>query len=194
MYIYIYIFHTIKINHASCAFLVLGLCESASLLIAIIVITVGTLRASVKLHEEMLRHILSSTMAFFDTTPIGRIINRFSKDMDEVDLMIPCNVKDVLDFGFSVVGTLFAISYANPYILIVLLPVVCLLLIIQSRYLTWSRQLKRMVSVTRSPINSSLTESFRYTPHLILQSISTLNYFIVCRYKKHPFLDNSRAS
>ena len=41
----------------------------------------------------MLEHILTSTMAFFDTTPIGRIINRFSKDIDEVDLMIPTHIK-----------------------------------------------------------------------------------------------------
>ena len=140
----------------------MGLFQSISVLAAVIVITIGTLRASIKLHNEMLTHILSSTMAFFDTTPLGRIINRFSKDMDEVDLMIPTNIKDVFDFGFSVIGTLFVICFANPYILIVLVPIIGLLLFIQSRYLTLSRQLKRMVSVTRSPINSSLTESFRY--------------------------------
>ena len=142
--------------------LVLGLFQSISVLAAVIVITIGTLRASIKLHNEMLTHILSSTMAFFDTTPLGRIINRFSKDMDEVDLMIPTNIKDVFDFGFSVIGTLFVICFANPYILIVLVPIIGLLVFIQSRYLTLSRQLKRMVSVARSPINSSLTESFRY--------------------------------
>jgi ATP-binding cassette subfamily C (CFTR/MRP) protein 12 len=43
----------------------------------------------------MLEHILLSTMAFFDTTPIGRIINRFSKDIDEVDLMIPTHIKGI---------------------------------------------------------------------------------------------------
>ena len=46
-----------------------------------------------KLHKELLEHILMSTMAFFDTTPIGRIINRFSKDIDEIDLMIPFYIK-----------------------------------------------------------------------------------------------------
>ena len=142
-------------------FTVLGFCQSTSVLVAVIIITIGTLRASIKLHDEMLTHILSSTMAFFDTTPLGRIINRFSKDMDEVDLMIPTNIKDVFDFGFSVIGTMFVICYANPYILIVLVPIIALLMLIQSKYLTLSRQLKRMVSVTRSPINSSLTESFR---------------------------------
>jgi ABC-type multidrug transport system fused ATPase/permease subunit len=47
----------------------------------------------------MLEHILTSTMAFFDTTPIGRIINRFSKDIDEVDLMIPTHIKGIKPTG-----------------------------------------------------------------------------------------------
>ena len=55
---------------------VLGLAQTVALVSGIIFITIGTLRASVSLHEHMLRHIMSSTMAFFDTTPLGRIINR----------------------------------------------------------------------------------------------------------------------
>ena len=113
-----------------------------------------------KLHEQMLGHILKSTMAFFDTTPIGRIVNRFSKDIDEVDLQIPMHIKDILNDLFSVLATLFVICYASPYVLILIVPLIVLFVLIQVAYLTISRQLKRMVSVTRSPINSSLTESF----------------------------------
>jgi ATP-binding cassette subfamily C (CFTR/MRP) protein 1 len=36
-------------------------------------------RAAKQLHNEMLRNVFLSTMAFFDTTPLGRIVNRFSK-------------------------------------------------------------------------------------------------------------------
>lgn len=43
----------------------------------------GTLRASSRLHEELFQKILRSPMKFFDTTPTARILNRFSKDMDE---------------------------------------------------------------------------------------------------------------
>jgi ABC-type multidrug transport system fused ATPase/permease subunit len=53
-----------------------------------------------QLHQEMLEHILMSTMAFFDTTPIGRIINRFSKDIDEIDLMVPTHVKGTFKLTF----------------------------------------------------------------------------------------------
>lgn len=99
-------------------------------------------------------------MAFFDTTPVGRIINRFSKDMDEIDLMIPTHIKDILSDMFSVLGTLFVVCYATPIIISVVIPLVILFYLIQSAFLSTSRQLKRMINVTRSPINSSLTESF----------------------------------
>ena len=138
---------------------VLGVLQATFLLIALIMITMGTVKASICLHNDMLSHILHSTMAFFDTTPLGRIINRFSKDMDEIDLMIPSNIKDILTDLFSVIGTLTIVIYSFPLIGVVVVPIIGLFLFIQSRYLAASRQLKRLVSVTRSPINSSLTES-----------------------------------
>ena len=102
---------------------VLGLAQTVALVSGIIFITIGTLRASVSLHEHMLRHIMSSTMAFFDTTPLGRIINRFSKDFDEVDLMIPQNIKDILTDGFSVLGTLVIVIYSSPITLAAIVPI-----------------------------------------------------------------------
>ena len=156
-------------------------------------ITIGTLKASVTLHQEMLERIVSSTMAFFDTTPVGRIINRFSKDMDEVDLMIPTHIKDILSDLFSVLGTLFVVCYATPIIIAAVIPLVLIFFFIQSSYLATSRQLKRMINVTRSPINSSLTESFSGAPtiryliseqqaskclDLLFRSISSFFYFL----------------
>jgi ABC-type multidrug transport system fused ATPase/permease subunit len=46
------------------------------------------LNAASKLHGTMLERILRSPMSFFDTTPLGRILNRFSKDIDIVDVRI----------------------------------------------------------------------------------------------------------
>ena len=139
---------------------VFGLMQSVFLFAGLIFLTIGTLRASITLHNDMLKHILSSTMAFFDTTPLGRIINRFSKDMDEVDLMIPANIKDIMTDGFNVLGTLFILIYSSPILIVIIIPLMGFLGVVQARYLAASRQVKRMVSVTRSPINSSLTESF----------------------------------
>ena len=160
---------------------VLGICQSFAILSGVILVTLGTLRAATRLHRQMLDHILMSTMAFFDTTPIGRIVNRFSKDIDEVDLMIPTHLKDILSDLFSVIGTVIVICYVSPILIVLIIPMIGLFFFIQNSYLALSRywnyhvklmysillknidknrQLKRMVSVTRSPINSSLTESF----------------------------------
>jgi ABC-type multidrug transport system fused ATPase/permease subunit len=137
-----------------------GVVQSLSVLSAVIILALGGVRASGTLHRQMLERVLASTMAFFDTTPVGRIVNRFSKDMDEVDVMIPMHVKDILSSFFSVVGTLFVVCYASPIIIALLVPMALIFLFLQSSYLAVSRQLKRMISISRSPINSSLTESF----------------------------------
>ena len=41
------------------------------------------------LHEGMLTRVFQAPMSFFDTTPVGRILNRFSKDMASVDEVLP---------------------------------------------------------------------------------------------------------
>jgi ABC-type multidrug transport system fused ATPase/permease subunit len=64
----------------------LGLFQSVFIMLGVTVLSVGTLNAATKLHGTMLERILRSPMAFFDTTPIGRILNRFSKDIDTVDV------------------------------------------------------------------------------------------------------------
>ena len=78
-------------------------------------------------------------MAFFDTTPVGRIINRFSKDMDEIDLMIPTHLKDILSDLFSVLGTLFVVCYSTPIIIAIVIPLIGIFLFIQTSYLATSR-------------------------------------------------------
>ena len=77
------------------------------------------------------------------------VFSRFSKDIDEVDLMIPTHIKDILNSIFSVLGTLIIISYANPIIIAFIVPMVVVFFFVQTWYLNVSRQLKRMVSVTR---------------------------------------------
>ena len=63
----------------------------------------GTLSASRSLHADMLRQMLHCPMSFYDTTPIGRIVNRFSKDIDIVDNALPA----VLRIAFFNLLTVF---------------------------------------------------------------------------------------
>ena len=89
-------------------------------------ITFGSMVASRGLHHRLLVNIMHSPMSFFDTTPLGRIVNRFSKDLYIVDDTIPRCMTDFLWCILDVIGNIVAISYATPLFLAVL-PVLGLL-------------------------------------------------------------------
>jgi ATP-binding cassette subfamily C (CFTR/MRP) protein 1 len=79
--------------------------------------------ASGTLHAEMLRCILRCPMSYFDTTPIGRINNRFSSDVDNTDVNLPTAVRPWISQVYQLLGVFLVISINNPVILAVVLPV-----------------------------------------------------------------------
>ena len=82
----------------------------------------GCLRAAAKLHDRLLDTILRATAMFFDTTPMGRILNRFSTDMDKLDSNIPQFTRLWL-FNLAVLFSIMVvISYSVPYFLIAIIP------------------------------------------------------------------------
>lgn len=58
----------------------------------------GAIAASKKLHCELLQNMMRCPMSFFDTTPLGRIINRFSKDVDTMDADLRLNIQVKITF------------------------------------------------------------------------------------------------
>lgn len=64
----------------------------------------GCISSSHELHNEMFLRLMKSPMEFFDMTPVGRILNRFSKDIDTVDNVLPINLRSFLTTGFMVNG------------------------------------------------------------------------------------------
>ena len=91
----------------------------------------GALVASMTLHRDVLNNCLRSPMLFFDTTPIGRIMNRFSKDVDLVDTMIPRNWEMCVKCTFSVLATLFVICYNIPSFLVPAIPLAIFYILVQ---------------------------------------------------------------
>ena len=65
-------------------------------------LALGCLRASGLLHNNMLKRIMRAPMSFFDTTPLGRIVNRFSRDVDVMDNSFPGNLGAFLTYLFQV--------------------------------------------------------------------------------------------
>lgn len=69
-------------------------------------------------------------MSFFDTTPSGRILNRFSKDQEEVDTVLPLHIHILLQFSLIVTFTLIIISAVFPFLLVAVLAIGVLLALI----------------------------------------------------------------
>ena len=82
----------------------------------------GMIHAAKILHHKMLINVLRGPMSFFDTTPVGRIVNRFSQDVNAVDAELPNKIENFLDCLFNVLATFIVISYSTPIFLTVLLP------------------------------------------------------------------------
>ena len=100
-------------------------------------------------------------MSFFDTTPAGRILNRFSKDVDVLESAIPHSLKGFLSTGFSVAQVIIVVSIATPFFLVLLLPIAVLYLFLRRLFIPTSRQLKRLESTKRSPVISHFAETLQ---------------------------------
>ncbi|CAF3575220.1 unnamed protein product [Rotaria sp. Silwood1] len=114
-----------------------------------------------QLHGIILIGILHAPMSFFDTTPIGRIINRFSKDIDSVDSALPNAFSQALTTLITVIATLIILTYGSWFAIIEFIPLAFLFIYIQRIYISSSRQLRRLDSVTRSLIFANFSETIQ---------------------------------
>uniref|UniRef100_A0A8D2LB01 Uncharacterized protein n=1 Tax=Varanus komodoensis TaxID=61221 RepID=A0A8D2LB01_VARKO len=137
----------------------LGVGQALFLLTATAIASYGAMRASRFLHDKLLTNILHVPMSFFDSTPIGRIVNRFAKDMFTVDESIPMSFRSWLNCFLGVISTLLIICLATPFFAIILLPLAILYFFVLQFYVATSRQLRRLDSVSRSPIYSHFSET-----------------------------------
>ncbi|EDQ90852.1 uncharacterized protein MONBRDRAFT_36370 [Monosiga brevicollis MX1] len=113
------------------------------------------------LHSRMLRRVLGARVRFFDTNPLGRLVNRFSSDVYGVDDSLPFMLNILLAQLFSAVGTLVVMCFSEPYMLLVLLPLAGMYYTVQKYYRQTSREIKRLNSMSRSPIYAHFEESLK---------------------------------
>lgn len=103
--------------------------------ICAVVVAVACLRAASILHVRLLRSCLRSPMQFFETTPLGRVVNRFASDTDVVDVALPMTLQAWLMCAFNTLATLVVMGYSTPYVLIPAALLACLYIGVQVRWI-----------------------------------------------------------
>ncbi|KAF3185496.1 hypothetical protein TWF225_005271 [Orbilia oligospora] len=116
------------------------------------VVALGSYHASINLFNSMTHTILRAPTRWFDTTPVGRILNRFSADFTKIDSNLAGHIAF---FGYSVlslVGIVIAAAFITPVMLVCAVVLFGIGLAIAVYYLKTAREIKRIESVNKSPI------------------------------------------
>ncbi|GME74020.1 unnamed protein product [Ambrosiozyma monospora] len=115
--------------------------------------------ASGKMFEDSLSRILRANLRFFDSTPVGRITNRFSKDIGSLDQQISSQLNFFFHVLCNSVTIILVISVITPSFILFGVLIAGVYHLIGTYYLTLSRDLKRFTSISRSPIYQHFTET-----------------------------------
>uniref|UniRef100_A0A672QSJ5 Multidrug resistance-associated protein 1 n=1 Tax=Sinocyclocheilus grahami TaxID=75366 RepID=A0A672QSJ5_SINGR len=137
----------------------LGLTQGIAVFCYSVAVSVGGILASRYLHQTMLYNVLRSPMSFFERTPSGNLVNRFAKETDTIDSVIPSIIKMFMGSMFNVLGSCAVILIATPLVAIIIPPLGLLYFFVQRFYVASSRQLKRLESVSRSPVYTHFNET-----------------------------------
>lgn len=141
------------------------------------------------MHDEMLRSILRAPILFFDSNPIGRVLNRFSKDIGFTDNVMPDVIFDFYQLIFIVVSGVIVLAIGNIYILIILLPLFYFFMKLRNYYMLSSRELKRIEALARSPVLSHLSETLDGL--VTIRAFHHIHDFINIHYSN---IDNNMAA
>lgn len=144
------------------------------------------MRCSENLHLRYIRKVLGAPVTtFFDVTPVGRILNRFSRDLDQVDNPMPYFSLWMVMYIFQMASAFIVCAAADPWVLILYLPVGYGLIFTIRVYQATAREVKRLDSVTRSPFLNLVSEtisgietirSYRMTQYFSEKSEQLLNH------------------
>jgi ABC-type multidrug transport system fused ATPase/permease subunit len=119
----------------------------------------GSLAASRRVHERLIQKVTHAKFRFFDQTPLGQLMNRFSKDIESVDQEVAPVAIGVIHCFASIVTIVVLISIITPAFLIAASVISVLYFLIGRFYINSSRDLKRLESVHRSPLYQQFGET-----------------------------------
>ncbi|XP_033230959.1 multidrug resistance-associated protein 5-like isoform X3 [Belonocnema kinseyi] len=138
--------------YASCIFVIL-----LTSILRAFAITGITIKAATSLHNQLFSKMIGSSIRFFETTPVGRIQNLFSSDMDVVDNGMRISLEMFLQSILTCIFAILIICYVFPWFVIPLLVLAGLFYFVGKIFRVGVRDLKRFENASRSPVFSYLT-------------------------------------
>lgn len=144
------------------------------------------IQAGVDLHNRMLQGILKAPIRFFDSTPVGRILQRFSRDLESVDFHLQFSFESAFYCFFQILVSLVFIIALLPALILVIIPVGFLYYTVQRDYRRPAREIKRIDSIKRSPRFAHFKET--------LQGLTVIRAYKREAWFSDQFLKNLRES
>ncbi|XP_070558915.1 ATP-binding cassette sub-family C member 9-like [Ptychodera flava] len=117
------------------------------------------IKAAKRIHLALIRHIIHAPMRFFDTTPIGRILNRLASDTQIIDQKLWQAVYLVIESYIQVIAAIVVNTIVTPIYIVVIIPIILGYYFIQRYFITTSRELQRLNSISKSPIFAHFSET-----------------------------------
>ena len=118
------------------------------------------LASSIKLHDTVFKRLLRAPISFYETNPLGRILNRVTRDVGTIDQVIPSTFADFSSVFFNVFGVLVLSIVINPYLLIPCLVLGCVAVPSRNYYIKTARGLQRLDAIARSPVYDHISSAF----------------------------------
>lgn len=140
------------------------------------------IRAGKNMHDKMLKSVLHSPVRFFDSTPVGRIIQRFSRDIESVDVYLQWSFDSAVHCALQVLVSIVLILGVMPMMIVVIGPVMWLYYILQRDYRRPAREAKRFDSVARSPRYAHFKESLQGL--IVIRGFNKTSWFMRNFYDK----------
>ncbi|OWY92214.1 Multidrug resistance protein ABC transporter, partial [Phytophthora megakarya] len=117
-------------------------------------------RTSQLLHDELFRRVLQAPVTkYFDVTPVGQILNRFSNDLDQMDTNLPREYQLLFQNVSMGFGSLVVSAFASYWIGLSYIPILVIFVWTGQYFKKTSREVKRMEGITRTPVYNLFSET-----------------------------------
>jgi ATP-binding cassette subfamily C (CFTR/MRP) protein 1 len=137
----------------------MAMTSAICILVRSIVTAFASIAAGRRVHNRALQAVINSPMSFFDTTPLGRILNRFSTDVQKVDVQLAGTGSAFVGYTVSLTCTFIILCLVSPFVLIAIPPLAVFYLMYASYYRNTAREVQRLDSISKSPIYAAFSEA-----------------------------------